>query len=168
MKDHKPGSFVIVNDFIDFTRNRACTFYEEETVHLDMTYPYCDELIKAIEKSCQDLDIEYTEGIYVCTEGPRFETRAEVSMLKQFGDVVGMTGVPEVILAKELNLCYASICTVTNYASGIGEHKLTVDEVLEYLDKSKHELYNILIQTLSHLPEERHCNCKMSMDGAHI
>lgn len=168
MKAHPIGSFVIANDFIDFTKNRISTFYDDETVHVDMGQPYCPRIRGCLKDSLKRKGIPYSEGVYVCTEGPRFETRAEIAMMSHFGDVVGMTGVPEVVLAKELGLCYASICTVTNSACGMCEGKLTVDEVRETLDNNRVVLSGILADTIENLPEKRDCNCIHAIDGAKV
>ena len=88
MRGHPVGSFVVLDDFIDFTRSRPSTFYDDATVHVDVSEPYCPEirtvLISAIEKQ----GLSYTEGVYACTEGPRFETRAEIRMMSQFAEIV--------------------------------------------------------------------------------
>ncbi|MBN1133538.1 MAG: S-methyl-5'-thioadenosine phosphorylase [Methanosarcinaceae archaeon] len=168
MKNHPIGSFVILDDFLDFTRNRVSTFFDNETVHVDMVKPYCPEIKKCLSNSLEKRGIEYDEGIYICTEGPRFETRAEINMMRQFGDVVGMTGVPEVILAKELELCYASICTVTNCACGMSDEKLTVDEVIETLKGVQNVLFGVISDAISNIPVERECMCCYATKGARL
>jgi 5'-methylthioadenosine phosphorylase len=168
MKNHPMGSFVIPDDFLDFTRKRVSTFFDNETVHVDMVEPYCPEIKKCLKDALEKRDITYGEGVYVCTEGPRFETRAEINMMRQFGDVVGMTGVPEVILAKELELCYASICTVTNYACGMGDEKLTVDEVIETLEGARDVLFGVIADAVSKLPAKRNCSCMNATAGARV
>ena len=168
MKNHPMGSFVIPDDFLDFTRNRVSTFFDNETVHVDMMEPYCPEMKKYLITALENRGITYDEGVYACTEGPRFETRAEITMMRQFGDVVGMTGVPEVILAKELELCYASICTVTNCACGMGDRKLTVDEVIETLEGARDVLLGVISDTISKLPAKRNCSCMNATDGARV
>ena len=101
-----PGTFVIPDDFLDFSQNRAKTYYENKVVHVDMTEPYCPTLRDILDKSGDVI----LGGTYVCTEGPRFETPAEIKMFKMLGgDLVGMTGVPEVTLARERGICYNSI-----------------------------------------------------------
>ncbi len=168
MKDHQIGSFVLPDDFVDLTKNRTSTFFDTETVHVDMVEPYCPEIKRCLTHSLKKKGINYSEGIYVCTEGPRFETRAEIALMKQFGDVVGMTGVPEVILAKELDLCYASICTVTNYACGFGNGKLTVDEVVDALHGAQGALLGVIADAVSNLPDERGCDCGDATVGARV
>ena len=168
MKDHPIGSFVLLDDFVDLTKNRTSTFFDTETVHVDMVEPYCPQIRGCLADSLERKGFDYSEGTYVCTEGPRFETRAEIAMMKQFGDVVGMTGVPEVILAKELDLCYASICTVTNYACGLGIEKLTVDEVVDSLRGAQGALLGVVSDAISHLPNEADCDCGDATVGARV
>ena len=168
MKDHQIGSFVLLDDFVDLTKNRTSTFFDIETMHVDMVEPYCPEIKGCLAHSLKKKGINYSEATYVCTEGPRFETRAEIAMMKQLGDVVGMTGVPEVILAKELELCYASICTVTNYACGLGNGKLTVDEVVDALRGAHDVLLRVVSDAISNLPDERGCDCGDATVGARV
>ena len=166
MRGHPAGSFVVLDDFIDFTRNRSPTFYDDKTVHVDVTEPYCPEIKAAIRYGLGKQGFSYTEGVYACTEGPRFETRAEIRMMSQFADVVGMTGVPEVVLAKELGLCYASLAIVTNQACGMTTQKLTADEVTEVVGKAQDSIFEILSGAIGNIPETRNCMCKFAKEGA--
>jgi len=169
LKTHvKPGELVIPYQFMDFTKNRPSTFYENEVVHVDMTDPFCPELKKALETVLLDLDYPYHVGAtYICTEGPRFETMAEIKMYIHLkADVVGMTLVPECILAREREMCYASICTVSNFAAGISKDKLTVDEVVEVVKENKEKIREIITKAVKHIPKERACPCKDALKGA--
>ncbi len=103
--------------------------------------------------------------IYACTEGPRFETRAEIRMLGSFADVVGMTGLPEVVLAKEMQLCYASLCLVTNMASGIESARPTATEVLDILTSRKEFIFELLHSIAARMPIERECMCNNAIDN---
>ncbi|MFY1111351.1 MAG: S-methyl-5'-thioadenosine phosphorylase [Methanosarcinaceae archaeon] len=166
MRGHPVGSFVVLDDFIDFTRSRVSTFYDENTVHVDVSEPYCPEIKESLIKALEKQGIAHTEGIYACTEGPRFETRAEIRMISQFADVVGMTGVPEVTLAKELSLCYSSLAIVTNQACGMTTEKLTADEVTEVVGKAQDAIFEILSDTIENIPETRNCRCRFAKVGA--
>ncbi|MEA1984959.1 MAG: MTAP family purine nucleoside phosphorylase [Euryarchaeota archaeon] len=168
MKGHAIGSFFLPDDFIDFTSSRVSTFFDKNTVHVDMTEPYCGQTRDCLVSALQNKGVGFSEGTYACTEGPRFETRAEIAMMSMFADVVGMTGVPEVILARELELCYASICTVTNHACGIGDEKLTADEVVEELAVKRDTLLEIISETILHLPDKRDCECGSAIMGARL
>jgi 5'-methylthioadenosine phosphorylase len=161
----KPGDFIIPHDFIDFTKLRSVTFYDDRTVHVDVTEPYCNNMRKIISSSGEVFD----GGVYVCTEGPRFETPAEIQMFKILGGtVVGMTGIPEAVLARELEMCYASICTVSNYAASISPNNLTIDEVFEIMDEKKHELVLLMDTAISKMSDERDCHCMSALEGAEI
>ncbi|WP_167848807.1 MTAP family purine nucleoside phosphorylase [Methanolobus halotolerans] len=162
MKNHPIGSIVLAEDFLDLTKNRISTFHDDRTVHVDMTEPYCPEIRQTLENVLKRRKIGFSEGVYACTEGPRFETKAEIRMMSQFSDVVGMTGVPEVILAKELNLCYASICIVTNNACGLDEKKITASEVVDILQEKRELLFDIIIETIGEIPAHCNCSCRDS------
>lgn len=129
------GALAVVDDFIDFTKSRTPTFYDGSTpegvVHVDMTQPYDERLRQVWIAAAHAVGAPVVEsGIYGAYEGPRFETRAEIRLAAAAGvTVVGMTGVPEVVLAKELSLPYASICLVANPAAGLGP-EITIDEVM--------------------------------------
>ena len=108
-----PGHLVLLDQFIDFTKGRIQTFYEggeAGVLHVDMTQPYCPDLREEILALCSRDNTIHKQGTYVCTEGPRFETPAEIKMFVNWGgDLVGMTSVPEVVLARELGMCYVGI-----------------------------------------------------------
>lgn len=160
-----PGSFVIPDDFLDFSQNRAKTFYENKVVHVDVTEPYCPTLRDILNESGDVI----LGGTYVCTEGPRFETPAEIRMFKMLGgDLVGMTGLPEVVLAREREMCYNSICIVSNYASGISEDELTIDEVFEMVAKKEQELLELIYNFIRNSDDEKDCTCQHALDGAEV
>ena len=161
----KPGDFVIPHDFIDFTKLRQNTFYDTKTVHIDITEPYCHNLRDILISSGKVVE----NGVYVCTEGPRFETAAEIKMFKQLGgSVVGMTGIPEAILARELEMCYTSICMVSNYAASISPAKLTTKEVFDIVEGKKEDLIKLIHNAVAKMPAERNCPCKYALVGAEI
>jgi 5'-methylthioadenosine phosphorylase len=119
--NYKPGDIVVFNDFLDFTKLRPVTFYDgkEGVIHASMADPYCQNLRKLFSTAAKEEGVKVAgEGVYVCTEGPRFETPAEIRMYQKIGgDVVGMTNVPEVVLAKELEMCYAAAGIITNWCT---------------------------------------------------
>lgn len=166
----KPGEFILPDDFLDFTRKRPFTFYDDRAVHVDVTQPYCPQLGKTIISAGCGLKGKLTKGgVYVCTDGPRFETPAEIQMFRQLGgSVVGMTGLPEVVLARELEMCYASICMVSNYAASVSSDKITIDEVFEILDEKKRELTRLIYNSIINIPASRNCPCKCALEGAEI
>lgn len=163
-----PGDFVLTDQFLDFTKNRPQTFFEggeQGVVHIDMTHPYCPHLRKILNESSESLSIKvHTKGNYVCTEGPRFETPAEIHMYKVLGgDLVGMTSVPEVILAREAEICYATIAMVTNFAAGISPQELTHAEVVETMQANGNNLRNLVMQVIDILPDNRECKCNEAL-----
>jgi 5'-methylthioadenosine phosphorylase len=158
----KPGHFVVIDQFIDFTKGRIQTFFEGEkgVLHVDMTHPYCPHLAKEIIKACPPNLNLHSQGTYVCTEGPRFETPAEIRMFKMWGgQLVGMTSVPEVVLARELGMCYASIAMVTNFAAGISPEPLTHQEVVQTMAENTHNLQEIIIRVMKNLDLKQSCLC---------
>ena len=146
--DRGPGSLFVVDDFIEFTQARQCTFFDRpgEVTHTDMTSVYDPELrailIRAAELESQDVTKTAT---YVCTDGPRFETPAEIRMFTQLGaHVVGMTGYPEVALAREAGLRYASIAVVSNFAAGTTDEVVEENEIWQALETTKDPVFRIL------------------------
>ncbi|WP_409199989.1 S-methyl-5'-thioadenosine phosphorylase [Methanobrevibacter sp. DSM 116169] len=164
-KDIAPGDIAIATDFLDFTKNRPTSFYDDKVVHVDVTEPYCPSLNKLISSNFKNIK----NGVYVCTEGPRFETAAEIKMFKQLGgDLVGMTGLPEVVLAREKEICYSSICLVSNYAAGISEDKLTIDEVFEFVELKRNDLINLIYKTINKIQDNEDCTCLNALEGAEV
>lgn len=132
---HEAGDLVIIDDFIDFTHQRPVTFFDgsspEGVVHVDMGEPYDARLRETWLRAAREWGVDVTPtGIYGAYEGPRFETKAEIRMARAAGvTVVGMTGVPEVVLAAERGIPYASLCLVANPAAGLASEPITVDDV---------------------------------------
>lgn len=160
----EPGHFVIVDQFLDFTKSRVCTFFEggdEGVVHTDMTEPYCPQLRATLIEVGKELGLTvHPRGTYVCTEGPRFETPAEIRAFAMLGgDVVGMTGVPEVVLAREAGLCYATMAMVTNLGAGLSKTPLTQEEVVEIMAANTQRVRQLAMETIACLPRERSCIC---------
>lgn len=169
----KPGEFVLLDQFLDFTKSRPSTFYEggeEGVVHVDMTEPYCPDLRGTLKKTAEGLEIRvHSSGTYACTEGPRFETVAEVQMLSKLGaDVVGMTNVPESVLARELEICYSAVSIVTNFGAGISDEKLTHEEVVEIMEENTDRIKDLIFSAIPQIPEERTCPCKNALTGSKV
>lgn len=158
------GELVLPDQFIDFTKSRPQTFYgdgEQGVLHVDMTEPYCSDVRQVIMDASEQLGFVIRNGAcYVCTEGPRFETPAEIRMFQSFGaDLVGMTGVPEVVLARELGMCYASIAMVTNEAAGIASHPLTHAEVMESMKVLGKKVAQLIEKTIELWTSDQKCRC---------
>lgn len=164
---YKLGDLVLVDQFLDFTKSRPQTFYEggdTGVLHVDMTEPYCHSVQKAVHKAAEKIGVAINDGAtYVCTEGPRFETPAEIKMYQMLGgELVGMTSVPEVVLAKELGMCYATIAMVTNEAAGIADHPLTHAEVLESMKTMGKTVARLVEETFLTIRPAQDCRCRLA------
>ncbi|MBN1236673.1 MAG: MTAP family purine nucleoside phosphorylase [Methanotrichaceae archaeon] len=167
MAGHSLGSIFLPSDFVEFTKYRSNTFFEEKAVHVDMSQPYCPVLRASLAEAARSLGHQVAEGVYVCAEGPHLESPAQIRMMRQFGDVVGMTGYPEVVLAREAALCYATLCIVTNPAAGMaGGTDLAVSDIGDFMDKFQENVREIIYQAAQKVPEERSCGCKDALDKA--
>jgi 5'-methylthioadenosine phosphorylase len=160
-----PLDFVMIDQFLDFTKTRISTFHEggaQGVVHLDVTNPYCPGMRKFLYEKAVEFGIKaHLGGCYVCTEGPRFETPAEIKMFKLLGgDLVGMTSVPEVVLAHEAGMCYATVAMVTNYAAGISPNILSHSEVVEVMKKLSGNISRLIMAALAEIPLEEECGCR--------
>jgi len=170
--DYKPGDFVVPDQFIDMTKKRDYTFFDGPVVaHVSMAEPFCESLRRVIVSASKDLNITtHDRGTYICIEGPRFSTRAESRVWKEVfrADIIGMTLVPEVNLACEAQLCYATIAMVTDY-DVFAEIPVTAEEVTrvmaENTEKVKRLLYEV-IKRLPEKPEEGLCSCCRSLETA--
>ena len=164
----KLGDFVLVDQFIDFTKNRVNTFHEggrRGVVHVDLTKPYCSTLRDKLLVVAQNIGLTvHSQGTYVCTEGPRFETPAEIAMFSALGGhLVGMTNVPEVVLAREAEMCYSTIAMVTNFAAGIAKAPLTYGEVIDVMKQNTDNLKTLLMNTIKLIDIEADCICQHAL-----
>ncbi|NOZ20939.1 MAG: MTAP family purine nucleoside phosphorylase [Planctomycetes bacterium] len=171
------AQFVVIEDVIDETRNRTGTFFENNGLGFIRQNPvFCPTLRSVLMETLQELNWQFAEGgTYVCTEGPRLETPAEIRKMRAYGgDLVGMTLCPEVFLARELEMCYAAICYVSNYAEGVVardyragelfEGLLTRDE-MEKVEESVAKFPGIIQDLARRLNgTEFKCNCRKSME----
>ncbi len=162
-----PGSLMMVEQFIDLTWGRDHTFaLPGITAHLEMTHPYCPRLSQELValSGRHDLGLQ-GGGVYVCTQGPRFETPAEIRAYAAWGgNVVGMTGVPEVSLAREAGLCYAALAVVANYAAGLAPC-VDADEITAETHKQSRRLEQLLtlwVQSRQGKSSVRDCACQAS------
>lgn len=151
--DLTPGRIVIPNQLIDYTRNRVNTYFEEgltHVTHIDFTEPYCEELRQVLIGAARGNGINVAEeAVYATTQGPRLETKAEVDKLERDGcDLVGMTGMPEAALARELGVCYACISVVANMAAGRGEGVITMEEIEHNLVTGMDKVRRLLEQVV--------------------
>jgi 5'-methylthioadenosine phosphorylase len=145
------GALVIPDQIIDYTHSRRNTFFEgadQPVVHIDFTQPYTESLRQAIKAAASTIGEQVFDGAsYACTQGPRLETRAEISRLERDGaDLVGMTGMPEAALAREADLPYATLAVVVNHAAGKGSssESISMDDIKKTLDVSMVKVCKLL------------------------
>jgi len=161
-KSIKTGDFVIPDDFIDFTKYRCSTYFDNNRIHTDMNNPFCPNLRKILIKNfCDNVNIKtHNSGIYLTTEGPRLETSSEIKFFSNYADIVGMTLVPEIVLAREKKICYASICIVCNMATGL-QKELKIDEISKTFMKRKQIVYSVIMNSLKNINSKNKCkHCK--------
>ena len=143
------GVIAIPDQLIDYTWSREHTFFdggESGVEHIDFTHPYCESLRNKLIQAGQQAGVVFLDyGTYAATQGPRLETPAEINRLDRDGcHIVGMTGMPEAALARELELCYASVSVVANMAAGRGEGEITMQEIEQTLLSAMADLRKLL------------------------
>ena len=171
-EDYRPGDFVVPDQFIDMTKSRQYTFYDGPvTVHVSMADPFCEDLRLKLVEAARSLGYPVHEkGTYVCIEGPRFSTRAESRVWKEvFGaDIIGMTLVPEVNLACEAELCYATLAMVTDYDVW-ADRPVTAGEVERIMKQNVERARQILYRVIPELagePDGEKCSCCRALSHA--
>jgi len=169
-REYEPGHISIPEQFIDLTKNREYTFYDGgEICHISVAEPFCGDLIKVALGCAKKLDnVVHPKLTYVCIEGPRFSTRAESHFFREVlkADVVGMTIIPECVLAREAQICYVCIATVTDYDVW-SESTVTSREILEQLKKNVEKTRNLIIEMIPRISTQRlNCNCGKALEGS--
>ncbi len=154
--DTEPGMLVFPEQIIDYTWSRINTFFEDslkKVVHVDFTRPYCEELRDIMISAGNTTGISMLDhGVYGATQGPRLETAAEVNRLERDGcTIVGMTGMPEAALARELDLCYATCAVVANKAAGRGEGEITMEQIDHHLQSGMENVRTLLEKVIPSL-----------------
>ena len=155
----RPGDLVFIDQFIDFTKHRPLTFHDEKVIHTPMAEPFCPQLRSLLVEAAKELKYRYhKKGTVITIEGPRFSTKAESHMFRGFGaDVINMSTVPEVILARELGICYQTIAMSTDYDCWKeGEEPVTWDMILEIMTKNAENVKKLLVKTISKI---HHTKC---------
>jgi 5'-methylthioinosine phosphorylase len=154
--DMGPGKLAVPDQIIDYTFGRANTFFEEDlshVIHIDFTHPYSDELRRQVIAAATTSGVEIcSDGTYGATQGPRLETAMEINRMERDGcDLVGMTGMPEAALARELGLDYAACAVVANWAAGRGEGLITMEEIEKHLTTGMDAVKKMLHQLMDSL-----------------
>jgi 5'-methylthioadenosine phosphorylase len=169
-EEHKPTDFVIPNQFIDRTFHRVSTFFGAGLVaHVAFGDPVCGAVSKAIAEGCaREGIVGKLGGTYVCMEGPQFSTRAESNLYRSWGaDVIGMTNLQEAKLAREAEICYATVAMVTDYDCWReGHDDVTVDQVVAVLNQNAANACKVVKAAVAGMPSDRNCACASALKFA--
>lgn len=169
-EEHKPAEFVIPDQFFDRTRHRVDTFFGEGVVaHVSLADPTCHEVAKAFAGACDKIGVaSKLGGTYVCMEGPQFSTRAESHVYRSWGaDVIGMTNLQEARLAREAEICYATLAMVTDYDCWHeGHEEVTVDQVIAVAKQNADNAVKVLREAILVVPIHRGCKCGSALAHA--
>ena len=167
-----PGDMVIPNQFIDLTKGRPNTFFSDGIVgHISFADPVCPVLSQVLFQSGKEVGTTvHKDGTYLCIEGPQFSTRAESRLYRTWGvDIIGMTNLPEAKLAREAEICYATIAFATDYDCWHEEAgDVSIGEVLRILVQSSKTAKSAIRNAVKHLPEKRECLCATALKYALI
>jgi 5'-methylthioadenosine phosphorylase len=169
-EEHKPLDFVIPDQFFDRTRHRVDTFFGDGIVaHIAFADPVCSELAVTIEGACKKVGVTgKLGGTYLCMEGPQFSTKAESNVYRSWGmDIIGMTNLQEAKLAREAEICYATVAMVTDYDCWHPHHdSVTVDQIVAVLIKNAENACRVVRETVAAMPRERGCKCGSALAHA--
>jgi len=168
-EEFKPGTFVFLDQFIDRTTKRQQSFFDKKKVcHIGVAEPFCKDLRKTLIETAKELKLDFHEkGTCVVIEGPRFSTKAESNLFRSWNsDVIGMTLVPEAVLAREAEICYASIALITDY--DVWKEKPVNTEAVIKTMKENSEKLKKLIKKVIPLVSEKECECNTALKNAFI
>jgi 5'-methylthioadenosine phosphorylase len=169
-EDFSPGHIVIPDQLVDFTKNRTYTFFGEGFVaHVGAAEPYCNELRKLLHQSVKTAGgTAHPNGTYITIEGPRFSTKAESNLYRKWGmSIIGMTAIPEAFLAREAELCYATMAHVTDYdVWHENESPVTVEMVIKVLNQNTEIAQKAILKLVEILPEKIECECSHALSNA--
>ncbi|WP_131737147.1 S-methyl-5'-thioadenosine phosphorylase [Actinomadura roseirufa] len=167
--DHGPGTLAVPDQLTDRTRNRTQTYYDDgAAIHISFSDPYCPAGRQTVLASARTAGWPPVDGgTLVVIEGPRFSTRAESKWFAAQGwTLIGMTGHPEAVLARELALCYTPLCLVTDFDAGVEEGEgVTMEEVYRVFGENIDRLRTLVTDVIASLPAERTCPCPRTLDG---
>lgn len=165
----RPLDVVIPDQIFDRTRTRASTFFEGGIVcHIGFKDPFCEALSNLLLEIASGMKKRTHRGTYVCMEGPQFSTKAESLFYRSCGfDIIGMTALPEAKLAREAEICYATIATVTDYdVWHEAEEDVTIETVIKNVIKNEETVKEILKEAIPRIPLDEDCECRHALDNA--
>jgi 5'-methylthioadenosine phosphorylase len=164
-----PGTFVLPDQFVDFTKGRPTTFFEGGRVyHISMADPFCPELTREVAGAGKEAGTPFETGkTYVCVEGPRFSTRAESKFYRSFADIIGMTVVPEVTLARERALCYVCLSMVTDFDVW-ADRPVESGDILRVMGQNVDRVQRVLERVFPRLQGPRTCGCSSALEHAGV
>ena len=162
-EDLRPGEFLVPDQFFDRTKNRASTFFGDGLVaHVAFAHPTCGELSSVLADACVQETVQvHRRGTYVCIEGPQFSTLAEAEVNRQLRfDVIGMTNLTEAKLAREAEICYATIAMITDYDCWHPDHEsVTAAQIIATLNQNAENAQKVLCAAVRQVPAGRNCKC---------
>jgi 5'-methylthioadenosine phosphorylase len=166
-EDLPPGTFLLPSQFVDFTKGRPMTFFDGGRVyHISMADPFCPELMRFVAEAGAATGAPFVTGkTYVCIDGPRFSTRAESRFFRGLADVIGMTLVPEVTLARERTMCYACLAMVTDFDVW-SEHPVQAQEIARVMGVNSSRMQRVLEALVPKLSGPRGCECSRALENA--
>jgi 5'-methylthioadenosine phosphorylase len=169
-EEHKPTDFVIPDQFYDHTRRRVSTFFGDGVVaHIAFADPVCHDVTAVAHAACKKTGVTAKlGGTYLCMEGPQFSTKAESNLYRSWGmDVIGMTNVQEAKLAREAEICYATVAMVTDYDCWHpGHDSVTVEQIVRVLTQNAENACNVVREAVAAMPRERKCACASALQFA--
>jgi 5'-methylthioadenosine phosphorylase len=169
-EEHRPGEFVVIDQFIDRTFHRVSTFFGDGVVgHVAFGDPVCATVAGVIAAACKTEGVKAKSGgTYVCMEGPQFSTRAESNLYRSWGaDVIGMTNLQEAKLAREAEICYATAAMVTDYDCWHeGHDDVTVEQIVAVLNQNADNACKVIKAAVAAMPTERTCPCQSALQYA--
>jgi 5'-methylthioadenosine phosphorylase len=170
-EEHKPTDFVIPDQFYDRTKTRVSTFFGNGVVgHIAFADPVCGEVADVFQTACGNVPgvVAKKGGTYICIEGPQFSTKAESNLYRSWGfDVIGMTALQEAKLAREAEICYASLAMVTDYDCWHEDHEaVTVDQVVAVMHKNADNAAKVIGEAVKAMPKHRNCHCGSALATA--
>ena len=171
-EEYKPMDFLVPDQFFDRTRQRVSTFFGNRIVaHVSFADPFCPALRQVLTEACRRAGVTVHDGgTYVCMEGPMFSTKAESHTYRKLGfDVIGMTNLQEAKLAREAEICYATVAMVTDYDCWHPEHDaVTGQQVMEYLARNIENVQGVIREAVPRVPAARTCKCGAALAHAII